>query len=201
MTENDQMIIFGCGGHARSVSDVLLVNEPRIRIVFVDENAAEGEKIFGFDVVKKIKPKGAFHVAIGDNEKRKITINKMRSGVLSAIISKNASLCKGCIIEKGVFVAHNVFLGPMSQIGRGTIINTGSIIEHETKIGRYCHVASGSTLCGRCNIQDEVLIGAGSVVIDKIIICSHVIIGANSTVIEDITIPGTYVGSPAKKVK
>ena len=198
---SNQMIIVGCGGHARSVSDVLLANEPRIQIVFVDENAINGEKIFGFDVVKKIEPKGAFHVAMGNNERRKSTINKMRSGILSTIISKNAYLGKGCIIDKGVFVANGVFLGPMLRIGRGSIINTGSIIEHETKIGRYCHVASGSTLCGRCNIQDEVLIGAGSIVIDKINICSNVIIGANSTVIEDITISGTYVGSPAKKVK
>ena len=201
MSENNQMIIVGCGGHARSVSDVLLANDPCIQIVFVDENAADGEKIFGFNVVKNIEIKGAFHVAIGDNEKRRLMINKIRSGALTAIISKNAYLGKGCIIDKGIFIAHKVFLGPMSQIGCGSIINTGSIIEHETRIGKYCHVASGSTICGRCNIQDEVLVGAGSVVIDKVNICSNVIIGANSTVIKDITIPGTYVGSPAKKVK
>lgn len=195
------MIIIGCGGHARSVSDVLLANDPRVQIVFVDENAHDGEKIFDFKVVKNIKIKDAFHVAVGDNEKRRVMIDKIISGTLSAIISKNAYIGKGCAICEGAFVAHKVFLGPMSRIGCGSIINTASVIEHETKIGRYCHIAPGSIICGRCNIEDEVFIGAGSTVIDKINICSNVIIGANSAVIEDIITPGTYVGLPAKKVK
>jgi acetyltransferase-like isoleucine patch superfamily enzyme len=45
------------------------------------------------------------------------------------------------------------------------------------------------------------LIGAGAVILDKLSICDNVIIGAGSVVTRDINDAGTYVGSPAKRVK
>ena len=42
-----KVVILGCGGHARSVADVLLDLHADAEVVFVDENAAEGERILG----------------------------------------------------------------------------------------------------------------------------------------------------------
>ena len=53
----------------------------------------------------------------------------------------------------------------------------------------------------RSTVGNMCLIGAGAIVVDKISICDNAIIGAGSVVIQDIKDSGTYVGSPAKRIK
>ena len=69
--------IFGCGGHARSVADVVLNNQPKAKIIFVDSAAKEGEKILGFPVQKTLTEKTVInYCAIGDNLTRKKCFEK-----------------------------------------------------------------------------------------------------------------------------
>ncbi|NMB64650.1 MAG: hypothetical protein GYA16_07250 [Spirochaetes bacterium] len=66
-----RIIIFGCGGHSRSVVDNLLSSYEDVEIIFVDDNAKENEKLFGFNVVKDIEfNKEEIFFCIGDNNKR-----------------------------------------------------------------------------------------------------------------------------------
>jgi serine acetyltransferase len=45
------------------------------------------------------------------------------------------------------------------------------------------------------------MIGTGANVIQYVSICDCCLIGAGSTVVKDITIAGTYVGNPAKRIR
>lgn len=45
MTQNNWVII-GCGGHARSIADVILHNDKNANVVFLDKTAKKG-KAFG----------------------------------------------------------------------------------------------------------------------------------------------------------
>ena len=49
-------------------------------------------------------------------------------------------------------------------------------------------------------LGDKVMVGANSVLIGPLEICDDVVIGAMSTVTKNITVVGTYVGSPARRV-
>jgi len=73
------------------------------------------------------------------------------------------------------------------------------VIEHETIIGSYCHIAPNATICGRCRIGNNVFIGAGSIIKDNISISANTTIGAGSVVVSDIVRPGIYTGAPAKQ--
>ena len=193
----NSFVLFGCGGHARSVAAVILDNDPSAEIIFVDEKAQDGEKILGFPVITNI-PSDAknIFVAIGDNKKRK----KISEGKkLISIISSRATISAGAIIEDGCFVASGAYIGPQTHIAQGTIINTHTVIEHEVDIGNFCHIAPHTTICGRSHLGNNVFLGAGSTVIDKIHVCSDVIIGAGGVVVRDITMEGTYVGCPVKR--
>jgi len=48
MANRNGIIIFGCGGHSRSVTDVILLNDPETLLVYVDDNARENETLYGF---------------------------------------------------------------------------------------------------------------------------------------------------------
>lgn len=203
---SDRLIIYGCGGHCRSVLGVLLDKEFNKDIIIVDENAKENEKIYGFNVVKhfEIESNDEYHIAIGDIKKREYLyeiLNDSRIGNPLSIISKYAVIKKNATIGKGVFIADNTYIGPDCVIGDNSIINTGTIIEHESVIGQHCHIAPNTTVCGRCKIGNGVFLGAGSTVIDKIIIDDYITVGSSSNVIKNLYVKATYVGNPAKLLK
>lgn len=201
----DKIVIFGCGGHARSIINVLCEENEKIDIILVDENAGRDENILNCKAVREyeLKDNDGYIIAIGDNARRRELYNCLinrRIGHCISVISKYAHVGICAKIGNGTFVASNAYIGPQAEIGNNVIINTGSVIEHEVKIGDNTHIAPNTTICGRTGVGSNVFCGAGSIVIDKVAICEDVIIGAGAVVKENITSKGTYVGVPAKKV-
>lgn len=201
MNSKQMLIIYGCGGHARSVADVALANDIE-NLLFLDENARINEKIYGYPVTKISPTKLTKHciVAIGDNKERARIFRDIEAYATS-LISKLAYIGREASFADGVFIAHGVHVGPNTQIGANSIVNTHAIVEHDCVLGKHTHISVNATVAGRCHIGDFVMIGAGATVIDGISICSNVIVGSNTTVVSDITEPGTYVGLPARKIK
>lgn len=199
------IVIIGCGGHARSVADVLLNNQKvcgdkREDFYFVDENARRGEKIFDRNVYTHIIDESNHVIlAVGNNEKRKQYYEEHASLSYLNLISQDAYIGFETHMEDGNFIAHNAHIGPECIIGKGNIINTGASIDHECKIGNFSHIAVGATLAGKVSIGDSVFIGAGATIIDGIIIGNDIVIGAGATVVNDLMEPGVYVGTPAKR--
>jgi UDP-N-acetylbacillosamine N-acetyltransferase len=195
-----EILIYGAGGHGRSIADVILTNNPYAKLVFIDENAKDNEKIFDFDVVKDFpwKKKDSI-IAIGDNVKRGKKYAEINEDCLIVVKSTKAYVGKDAQIKCGCFIGNYCHIGPEAVIAKGSIINTASVIEHEVHIGEFCHIGPHACVCGRVSLENYVFLGAGATVIDKIKICSHVIIGAGAVVVADINESGTYLGVPAKK--
>lgn len=197
------LVIYGCGGHARSLADVALANGVNA-LLFVDENARAGEKLFDFPVVNQaeISATANYLVAIGDNHKRATVFQQLldSDAPLTSLVAQSAYLGNEHTLGKNVFVAHRSHIGPRTSIGDNTIINTHSVIEHDCRIGKHTHISVNAVIAGSCQIGDYVMVGAGATVIDGIKIASNIIIGAGAVVVSDLTEPGTYVGVPAKKI-
>jgi sugar O-acyltransferase (sialic acid O-acetyltransferase NeuD family) len=202
---NPEYIFFGCGGHSRSVSDILLLNTPDASIIYVDENAAPNETLFNFPVLKTVDYEvsdAQYVIAIGDNKKRKekfLSINNAEK--IFSVVSKFSHIGRGASYGIGTFIGNYAHIGPLARIGMNTIINTAAIVEHEVIIGDHSHIGPNSTISGRCKIGNEVFIGVGATVKDYISVCNNVIIGAGATVVKNISISGIYVGTPAKLIK
>lgn len=203
--DSSRVIVFGCGGHARSIINALYEISERISVVLVDQSAGEDETILGCRVESKyrLKENENYIIAVGDNTKRKELycrlVNKHVGNCIS-IISRDCHIGMEVKMGRGTFVAANVYIGPQAEIGYDSIINTGSVVEHEVVVGNHTHIAPNSTICGRVRIGDNVFCGAGSTIKDKISVCNDVVIGAGSVVVRDIEIPGVYVGVPVKRI-
>lgn len=195
------IVLFGCGGHSRSVADIILLNDPGARLLFVDENARENERILGFDLLRE-PPAGnfPFFLAIGDNGKRKRKYEEADRDHLISVIARTAHLGRGATVQPGCFLANFCHVGPEAVIGADTIINTAAIVEHEVKIGSHCHIGPNAAISGRCVIGDLTFVGVGATIKDYVKVCAGVMIGAGATVVADITEPGTYVGTPARRI-
>lgn len=131
---------------------------------------------------------------------RKSILNKfVKYDKLSTIASSALITCSSKILHGTAIFERCVINGAF--IGENSIINTGAIVEHNSKICNNVFVGTGAVICGDVQIYDDVFIGAGSVIRDGIAICSDSIIGAGSVVVKDIKEAGVYVGNPAKKIK
>ena len=201
----ETLIIYGCGGHARSVASVV---KSTWNIIFVDPGARKGEKIFGFDVLPDWRSISNlencfFHVAIGDGEKRKKVFEMLKSRKfrLPVLCASSAIIGSESIVGEGSFIAEGVYIGPRVSIGMNNIINTRALIEHDAMVLDHTHISINTAIAGYSRVGSAVMLGASSTVIDHISICDNVTIGAGAVVCHDITAAGIYAGVPAVKIK
>ena len=89
----------------------------------------------------------------------------------------------------------------MEQMKKHAHLNLITTIGHDCSIGDYFTTAPGVQISGNEIIGDRVYFGTRSCVKEKIHICDDVTIGMNSGVVKKITESGTYIGTPAKKIK
>ena len=203
-----KIAVIGAGGHSRSSINLLLnyFDSNDIGIYdnyFSKENRQEIiTSIPLIGNIDDIKLDQGVFLSVGDNSLRKKYFLKFKDQIIKKTIFHGDSLQEKYV----TFGASNQifaysYISSQVIIGDNNIINTGAIIEHETVLGNHNHIAVGAKICGRSAVGNMCLIGAGAIIVDKISICDNVIIGAGSVVIQDIKDSGTYVGSPAKRIK
>lgn len=206
MQARNGLVIFGFGGHARSIADVALAAGYK-KLLFIDPNARDGEAFLGYPARQALSgtfPEGWDCIAAaGDNRRRQSQIATILEArlPLATLIAPSATIGAGSSLGAGGFVAHQAHVGPMARIGVGAIINTGAVIEHECVVGDYVHVSVNATLAGRSRLGDLVFLGAGATVIDAVSVGSNIIVGAGGVVVASIEDAGTYVGVPARRIK
>jgi len=198
------LVIYGCGGHGHNIADVILANDPASCILFVDDNAREGESKLGFSIVKQIPKEVEQYsciVASGNNLNRKRKFAEIEQEKIISVISPRAFIGYRSIIGKGSYIGHFAMVGAEAIIGENVSISYASVVGHETQIGSHSFVGPNATIMGKVNIDELVFVGGGATIIGGVKICSKTIIGAGATVVRDILEQGTYVGTPARRIK
>ena len=142
-------------------------------------------------------------VAIGDPRSRYDIIQRLPEETKyftfihpSAILLGNdIQIGLGSIICAGVIITTNVIIGQHAHL------NLHTTIGHDCRIGDYFTTAPGVKISGNCKIYDCVYVGTNASVRQKISIHSFATIGLNAGVVKHINDAGTYIGTPAKRVK
>ena len=208
----EKIIIIGGGGHAKVLISVIkksLFFEVAGYVDFNDHNKILGAQYLGNDYnLNEIFSHGIINAAIGVGQvnvtQKRFNIVKMVKEIgfiFPPIISKDAIMNEDVLIEEGSQVFDGVVINSGTRIGKFSIINTKSTIEHDCHIGNYCHIASNAVLSGGVKVGDCSMIGSNAVVIQHNIITSNCMIGAGSVVTKDITEEGVYIGNPARKLR
>ncbi|UAM96595.1 N-acetyltransferase [Polaribacter litorisediminis] len=123
----------------------------------------------------------------------------------------------GCTIGDDVFIGPFVEIQKSVTIGSRTKVQSHTFICELVTIGNDTFVGHGvmfindlfsnggpaggdQTQWKKTRIGNRVSIGSNATVL-PVNICDNVVIGAGAVVTKDISIPGTYAGNPAKKIK
>lgn len=207
------LYIIGAGGFGREVAWLVeRINEitPTWNIKgFIDDNESLwGCKEDAYNVVgdcEYLKTLGKVHAvcAVGSARVRKIIIDKLaNSSVIFAtlidptvIISKRTEIGEGTIICAGTIITVDI------RIGNHVIINLDCTLGHDDIIEDFVTIYPSVNVSGNVTVGECSELGTGMQIIQGKSIAQNTIIGAGAVVVKDLNESGTYVGSPAKKIK
>lgn len=209
----EKIVLFGSGGHAKSVVDTI----ERLNIYEIagflevpqkHQFVYKGYRVIGVDDdLKTLMEAGIHHAFVtvgymGVNGPRETIYHwiKQCGCRLPSIIDPAANIAQDVQIGEGTYIGKGAVVNAAAQIGRMCILNTGSIVEHECVVDDYTHVAVGGVLCGQVSVGKHVLIGANATVIQQLTIGDWAIIGAGSVVLRDVGTNNTVAGNPARVI-
>lgn len=210
--QDDRLLIYGAGGHAKSVIAVL----ERIggwRIAGLIEDGAEGtdRHVLGYPVVggrnrlATLIGAGVRHaaLAVGDNAGRRQLADLLQGMGFDfpRIIHPTAEVLKDARIGDGTFVHALSVIGPDAVIGRHALISSMSIVGHDCVLGDFVQMAPGVRLGGGSAIGEMSFLGMGAVVLPRVRIGRDVMVAANSVVNRDVEDGAVVAGMPARTVR
>jgi sugar O-acyltransferase (sialic acid O-acetyltransferase NeuD family) len=207
IVKHNKLLIIGASGHGKVIADIALKMNKWESIAFLDddENIKQSMNIEvigkSSDVTKHIQDYDIF-VAIGNNTTReRIQKNLEKLGAsIPVLVHPGATIGKQVEIGFGTAVMAGVVINCCTRIGKGCIINTGATIDHDNIVEDYVHISPGANLAGTVKVGKGTWIGIGSVVSNNISIVSNCKIGAGAVVVRDIDEVGIYVGVPVKRL-
>ena len=214
MSENkrQKIVVIGGGGHAKSVISILKKIKEFEIIGYVDisgRGRVLGIPYLGKDnILGKLFKGGCQSAVMGIGN---VVITAKRSEMLEkieklgyklpSIVSPSAIVNEDVKIKAGTVVLDRVVLCSGVRVGKGVILNTGSLIDHDCSIGDFVHVAPGAVLSGGVKIGAGSILGIGCRIIQDVTVEKNCLIAAGAVVVKDCRKLGTYMGVPAKLVE
>ena len=210
MIAQQKIIVYGAGGHAKVVLD-LLSREGRFDIIGVveDDPGLAGKRVLGIEILGDLDSLNGMEsdaellIAIGDNETRKRLASRLDARGYRYVVGRHPSSVVADDVEigSGTVLMAQTAINPGSRLGRHVIINTGATVDHDCIVGDFVHISPGAHLAGGVTIEPLVHLGTGASVVPNVTIGEGSVIGAGSAVTSDIPPNVTAVGVPARAVR
>lgn len=206
------VVIWGAGGHAKVVSDILVKLGFRVCGFLDDRDPGRQGETFcgsrilgGADKLNSLWADGIRHavVAFGDNRRRAeiAACLQARGFELARIIHPSATLASDVIVDEGSMVAGGAVINSATRVGRSVIVNTGATVDHDCMLEEGAQISPGVNIAGGVTIGAFALIGIGATIIENVKIGANSIVGAGAVVIADVPENVLVVGVPARVTK
>ena len=206
------VIIVGSGGHAAVVADALLAAGRQV-LCFTDSDASRhgarlcGLLVLGGDDVLARYASADVEVANGIGGAGKPGTAGLRGRVQQALQSQgwrfasvqhpSAVVSPFAQIGAGAQLLATSVVQAGAVVAEGCIVNTAAVVEHDTQLGAFVHLACGAVLCGNVTVGAHSFIGAGAVVRQGVQLGALTVVGAGAVVLKNFPGCGTLLGVPA----
>lgn len=198
------VIIFGTGGHARVVLDLLICTGVSV-FGLIDDcptcGALDGFPVFDANgsVWSKLDD-FRFVVAVGDNRIRASIFERLitRGGLPLTVLHPNSIVSKRTKIGPGTVVMAGAIVNSGADVGTNCILNTGCSVDHDCRLGDHVHLCPGVRLSGSVRVGTHTMLGTGCCVAPGKNIGSRTVVGAGAVVIRDLPDLCCAFGNPAR---
>lgn len=191
---SDPLMLIGCGGHARSVIDVVESSGRWHVHGLVGLPDQVSEEVLGYPVLGSDQDLPSLRqqcahalLAVGQiglsTQRQRLGAELKRLGFwLPVVISGRAHVSCHAQLGEGTSVAHGVIVNAGACVGDHCILNSNSLIEHDAVIGDYCHISTGVLVNGGTKIGASSFIGSGAVLREGLDLPPQTVISAGKRV-------------------
>ncbi len=204
------IVIIGAGGHATVLADALLASGADV-VGFTSRDVAPkapacGLPILGDDAVlarwrpEEIRLVNGVGSIDASGARRRVQEALEASGWQFTGVRHPASTVSpyAVLADDVQLMAHSVVQAG-ARVGRGCIVNTGSIVEHDVVLDAWVHVAPRAVICGDASIGTDSHVGAGAVVKQQVRLGARTLVGIGAAVVKDFAGEGCILGVPARE--
>ncbi len=194
-----ELLIYGGGGHAKSVMDMVLAMGTFRIAGIIDDNIPAGTTVLGIPVLgnRAILPelvgRGIRLAANGVGGILDINIRVKLFELLEGygfsfpiLKHPRATVERSAIVGDGTQIFGNAYVGSEAVLHDRCMVNTGAVISHDCEIGAYSHIAPGAMLAGHVHVGERALVGMGVTTAIGIRIGSGVRIGNGAILYSDV---------------
>lgn len=192
------MNLFGASGHAKVIIDILESQNVNVEGIFDDNPNVRNLLSY---CVNTSDIKGPMIISIGDNKVRKLISERFSDLRFGVAIHNSSQLSKYSNIGDGSVMMHGSIVQAGTTIGKHCIINTGASIDHDCIIEDYVHISPQVALCGNVHICEGTIIGANTVVLPGVKIGRWCVVGAGSVVSKNLPDFVLAVGNRCEIIK
>jgi acetyltransferase EpsM len=168
------VVIYGAGGHGKSVLDLLESSGSYKTVGFIDDgvpsgNLVMGLRVLGDKVILSDLHKDGIRLAvnavggIGNVRIRQLIFRRLIEAGFGfpTVVHPTAYVEPTAKLAPGVQVFPLAYVGSEVEVGFGSIVNTGAIVSHECVLGDIVNISPGAILAGGVRVGTGALIGMG----------------------------------------
>jgi len=170
------LLLIGTGGHSHACIDAI-EQQGRYRLIgLVTADGEAGSTHLGYPVIGTDAdlPRLATHcrlalIGVGHIQsaapRQRLYLQLLALGfTLPSVIAANAYVSRHANLGAGTLVLHGAIINAGAQIGVNCIVNSRALIEHDVQVGDHCHIATGAILNGDARVGSGSFVGSGSIV-------------------------------------
>lgn len=193
------ILIYGAGGHGKSVLDLLRVTGTYQVKGFVDDGVKEGESVMGlpvlggWEILPGLYDRGIRMAVnavggIGNIGIRENVFNRLLLAGFGCptLVHPRAFVEASAAISAGAQIFPLAYVGSEVRVGFGAIVNTAAVVSHECVLGDLVNIAPQAVLAGGVSVGARALIGMGATVNLSVTIGEGARIGNGATVKTDV---------------
>jgi sugar O-acyltransferase (sialic acid O-acetyltransferase NeuD family) len=199
-SDKPYLLIYGGGGHAKAVMDMVKqIGSHAIAGILDDDPALTGKSVLGIPVLgtRSLLPalveQGVAQAANGVGGILDIGVRVRVFDVLEnagfsfpALIHPRATVEPSARIGAGAQVFANAYVGSEAELHPRCMVNTGAVVSHDCEIGEYTHIAPGALLAGHVHVGARSLVGMGVTIAIGLHIGAGVRIGNGAILLADV---------------
>lgn len=120
---------------------------------------------------------------------------------LATLIHPSAFVGYNAVIEPGVMVMSNSYVGTASRIGKCSLLMSNTAVGHNVYIGDFCHISIGSVVSSYVTMGRASDIALNATVLEKVKIGDNAVVGAGAMITKDVLENQVVIGNPQRVLR